>query len=72
MNWQERFHVRKKCTTEWYIEDVTFGMFGLYGRLGAFFNGFEAADKSRRLDRGEKVYIGDYEVFKEFGYHPKD
>ena len=68
MNWQEKFYCRKHGTIEWHEELVTFGMFGLYGRLEASFNGYEAARKSRLLDQGAHVSIGNYEVYKDLNY----
>ena len=69
MRFQERFYCRKKGTLDWKTEDVAFGMFGLYGRLDVFFDGFEAARNARKLDQGYHVYIGDYEVYKDQHYN---
>ena len=69
MNWQERFFIRKRATLKVDKIEVTFGMFGLYGRLDANFNGVEAARKSRLLDSGEHVYIGNFEVWKDLNYY---
>lgn len=69
MNWQEKFLCRRKGSIEWREELVTFGMFGLYGRLDAYFDGYEAARKARALDNGASVWIGDYEVKKDLNYN---
>ena len=72
MNWEERFYYRQKATLEVKTVLICFGLFGLYGFLGAYFNGFEAAHKARKLDQGYHVTIGNYEVWKDLNYLARD
>ena len=74
MRWQETFYFRPADDKTAVFESVCvcFGMFGLYGHLEASFDGYEAAKKSRQLDRGEHVIIGKYEVFKDCCYYSEN
>lgn len=72
MNWQEKFYYRKKATLEIQSVTVCFGMFGLYGHLDVFFDGYKAAQNARKLDQGYHVTIGNYEVWKDLNYLARD